>query len=65
MENRYKNMFNIERPKAKSPMEQVKRAAQFSAFAALTGYGDMVSETTELNEMRVSNEVSFEDIMDI
>lgn len=48
--SRYDNMINIPRPKQKKPMSLVGRAAQFSAFAALTGYGEKVKETARLTD---------------
>ena len=33
------------------------RAAQFSPFAALTGYGDAVKKTAEKNEQQVAREI--------
>lgn len=48
--HRYDNMINVERPKALRPMSPINRAAQFSPFAALTGYDDAVSETARLTE---------------
>lgn len=44
---RYSDMFNLPHPtSAKYPrMSAASRAAQFSPFAALTGYGDAVEET--------------------
>ena len=38
--------------RARLPMES--RAAQFSPFAALTGYGDAIDETARLTETRFS-----------
>lgn len=49
-DHRYDNMLNIPRPKAKRPVSDEGRAAQFAAFAALTGYGDMVDDTARKRE---------------
>ena len=35
------------RSKTHPPMSRADRAAQFAPFAALTGYGDLIHETTE------------------
>ena len=37
----------------RSPMTRVNRAAQFSPFAALTGYEDAVSETARLTDAKI------------
>ena len=38
-------------------MSLLERAAQFSPFAALTGYGDAVKKTAEKNEQQVAREI--------
>lgn len=48
--NRYDNMINIERPRQKHPMSELNRAAQFAAFAALTGYGEIINDTSLKND---------------
>ena len=44
---RYDDIINIPRPvsKKRSPMSHYDRAAQFSPFAALTGYDAVIAET--------------------
>lgn len=42
-------MLNIKRPMQKFPMSEQNRAAQFGAFAALTGYGEIIDETAKIN----------------
>jgi len=37
----------------RSPMTRINRAAQFSPFAALTGYEDAVSETARLTDAKI------------
>ena len=51
---KYDNMLNLPYPfKSDRPrMSRVNRAAQFSPFAALTGYDDAVRETARLTETR-------------
>ncbi len=46
-------------------MPREARAAQFGAFAALTGYSEIVEETQDFVYNRVMNETEFEDIEDI
>lgn len=52
MTGRYDDMINLPRPVSKrhAPMPQSARAAQFSAFAALSGYEEAVEETARLTE---------------
>ena len=49
---RYDDMIDMERPVSKThrPMPMAERAAQFSPFAALTGYDAAVRETARLTE---------------
>lgn len=51
--NRYSNILNIPRPKTSKPMSSQNRAAQFSAFAALTGYDEKVKETARLTDSEI------------
>lgn len=52
---KYDNIINLPHHESKKhprlSMEQ--RAAQFAPFAALTGYGDAISETSRLTEDRI------------
>ena len=45
--SRYDDIIGLERPVSKKhpPMSRSQRAAQFSPFAALTGYDSMIDET--------------------
>lgn len=52
-ERRYDNMLNLPAPKALRPMSAQNRAAQFSPFAALTGYDDKVKETARLTDNEI------------
>jgi len=58
--SRYDNMIDILRPHARMPMSDINRAAQFSPFAALTGYDEKVRETARLTDDRieVADEIS-------
>ena len=50
----YDDIIDLPRPKSKhEPMPMSDRAAQFSPFAALTGYGDVIDETARLTDRRI------------
>ena len=50
----YDDIIDLPRPKSKhEPMPMSDRAAQFSPFAALTGYEDAIDETARLTDARV------------
>ena len=52
--NEYDDIIDLPRPKSKhEPMPMSDRAAQFSPFAALTGYGDAIDETARLTDERI------------
>ena len=47
----YSSLLEKERPVSKHPaMSMENRAAQFAPFAALTGYGDKITETARLTD---------------
>ena len=50
----YEDMLYLKRPVSRNhpPMDIMDRAAQFSPFAALTGYGDAVKETARQTERK-------------
>lgn len=52
--SQYEDMLYLKRPISHNhpPMDIMDRAAQFSPFAALTGYGDAVKETERITERR-------------
>ena len=54
----YRDIKHLSRPQYPDlpPMPVHDRAAQFSPFAALTGYDDVVREAVRQNEYRVENE---------
>ncbi len=58
MTNRYDDIIDLPHPTSrKHPrMSQLDRAAQFSPFAALTGYESAVRETARLTEIRIELE---------
>ena len=53
--HRYDDIIGLEHPtSARHPrMSAADRAAQFAPFAALTGYGGMVSEASRLTDSRI------------
>jgi len=53
-EHKYDNIIDLPRPVSKKhrPMAMTDRAAQFSPFAALTGYDAAISETARLTDSR-------------
>ena len=52
--SKYDDIIDLPRPKsAHEPMPMGDRAAQFSPFAALTGYGDAIDETARLTDARI------------
>ncbi len=52
MKHPYEDIINLPRPVSKThaPMSSLDRAAQFSPFAALTGFDAAVAETARLTE---------------
>ena len=60
--NKYADMLDMPVHKSTKhpPMDSLTRAAQFSPFAALTGYEKALEETQELMEERVEKEVEVE-----
>ena len=53
--SRYDDIIHLPRPvsKKRSPMSNFDRAAQFSPFAALTGYDAVIAETGRLTDMQI------------
>lgn len=49
MKHTYEDIIFLPRPVSKNhpPMSLQDRAAQFSPFAALTGYGELIKETAD------------------
>lgn len=58
----YADIINLPHPESKHHprMDKEKRAAQFAPFAALTGHGSAVNETTMQHEINVNNEITLE-----
>ena len=59
--HQYDDIINLPHPTSKKHhrMANADRAAQFSPFAALTGYEKALEETKELAVERVEHEVEF------
>lgn len=55
MSGSYDDIINLPHPTSKkhSRMSMAERAAQFSPFAALTGFGGVIQETSRLTDQRV------------
>ncbi len=54
-DHRYDDIIQLDRPVSPrhAPMPRQSRAAQFSPFAALTGYDDAIAETERLTTPRI------------
>ena len=52
---KYDDILHLSRPVSRThpPMPRAERAAQFSSFAALTGYEEIVAESARLTDARV------------
>ena len=64
MNDNYDDIINLPHPVSKNhpQMPMASRAAQFAPFAALTGYGEAISETVRENEeMFMQGEEEVED----
>lgn len=65
--NRYDDIIYMDRPISRKhpPMKIKDRAAQFAPFAALTGHGQVVSDTADRNDEWINdvntNEIFRED----
>ena len=53
--HRYDDIIHLSRPvsRKRSPMSNFDRAAQFSPFAALTGYDAVIAETCRLTDIQI------------
>ena len=58
----YADLLDMPRPISKKhpPMSIYDRAAQFSAFAALTGHGEAIRQTADMVEEKVALEIERE-----
>lgn len=55
--NKFADIINLSRPISKKhkPMSMESRAAQFAAFAALSGYDEVIDETGKINDERYAD----------
>lgn len=55
IDHTYDDIIRLSRPQSArhAPMPRLSRAAQFSPFAALTGYDDAIAETARLTTPRI------------
>lgn len=62
----YDDIINLPHPVSAvhPPMKLSDRAAQFSAFAALTGFGDAVRETGRLTDRRIELDEDAKELLD-
>lgn len=65
-ENRYRDMLDLPHhvSSVHPPMSRQERAAQFSPFAALTGYESAIRETARLTEKKVELEENRQESLD-
>lgn len=63
MNDNYDDIINLPHPVSKNhpQMPMASRAAQFAPFAALTGYGEAISETVRVNEKQFEGEDGLDD----
>ena len=64
--NRYDDIINMPHNVSRThpPMSILNRAAQFSPFAALTGYDDAIEETARLTDERLELDENARNILD-
>ncbi len=64
---RYADIIGLEHPVSRKhpQMQMADRAAQFSPFAALTGYGDLIDHTADEYMEQVAREIMLEAAEDI
>ena len=54
LDHRYDDIIGLPHPTSKRHprMPRAERAVQFAPFAALTGFGDVIEDTTRTEEMK-------------
>ena len=64
--HKYDDIINLPHhvSRTHSPMDMMERAAQFSPFAALTGYEDVAKETRRLTQPRIELDESEKEVLD-
>lgn len=61
---RYDDIINLDRPISNHPkMDIKKRAAQFSPFAALTGYDDMILDASKIKFSKIESYDELESVI--
>ena len=65
MKNEYDDIINLPHhvSKTRPPMKAIDRAAQFSPFAALTGYDAAIKETARLTDKKLELDESMKDAL--
>jgi hypothetical protein len=66
MSGKYEDIIHLSRPRSgkRIPMTLENRAAQFSPFAALTGYEETIAETGRLTESFIELDSGGENLLD-
>lgn len=64
--DQYEDMLHFSRPVSagRKRMSMIDRAAQFSPFAALVGYDDVIEETARLTESHIFLDESQQELLD-
>ena len=64
--DQYEDMLHLSRPVSagRKRMSMIDRAAQFSPFAALVGYDDVIEETARLTESHIFLDESQQELLD-
>lgn len=64
--HKYDDIINLPHhvSRTHSPIDMMERAAQFSPFAALTGYEDAAKETRRLTQPRIELDESEKEVLD-
>ena len=67
MKGPYDDIINLPHPVSKTHprMSMIERAAQFSPFAALTGYGAAIKETARLTDRKLELDEETQALLDL
>ncbi len=65
MKNPYEDILHLQRPRSgkRACMSMIDRAAQFSPFAALTGFDSAIEETGRLTDQKTELDASEQEIL--